>query len=134
LNQNLGSLARDIGDRLGCGATLQALTRTRIGSFNLNDALNIADLSYDTISNHLSPISKALDNLESVHIKDSAEKKLRTGQVINNSDFLETDLSQLKTTKVKLFNKNHTIMAIAIRQDGFFKPIRLIYADLSSSN
>ncbi len=128
------SLARDIGARLGCGATLQALTRTRIGSFKLKDALNIDDLNYDTISNHLYPIYKALDNLVSVYIKNSAEKKLQTGQVINNSELFDTNLDQLETSKVKLLNKKHSIMAIATRQDGFLKPIRLIYADLSSSN
>lgn len=128
------SLARDIGDQLGCGATLQALTRTQIGSFKLNDALNIDDLNYDTISTRLFPISEALDNLESVYIKNSAEKKLQTGQIINNSELFDTNLKQPKTSKVKLLNKKHTIMAIATCQDGFLKPIRLIYADLSSSN
>jgi len=128
------SLARDIGDRLGCGATLQALTRTRIGSFSLNDALNIDELNYDAMINHLLPILKAMDNLDSVYIKETAEKKLLTGQAIKNSELFETDLGQLKTSRVKVFNKNHKIMAIATRHEGFLKPIRLIYADLSSSN
>ena len=128
------SLARDIGDQLGCGATLQTLTRTRIGNFNLKDALNIDDLNYDLISNHLCPIAKAINNLDSVYIKDTVEKKLLTGQAIKNSELIETDLDQPKTLKVKLLNKSHTIMAIAIRHNGFLKPIRLIYADISSTN
>ncbi len=36
------SLARDIGDRLGCGALLQSLRRTRFGPFDLSDALALA--------------------------------------------------------------------------------------------
>jgi tRNA pseudouridine55 synthase len=35
------SLARDIGDRLGCGALLESLRRTRVGSFRLEDALSL---------------------------------------------------------------------------------------------
>ncbi|MCS7188230.1 MAG: tRNA pseudouridine(55) synthase TruB [Bacteroidia bacterium] len=35
----LRSLARDIGDRLGCGAYLAALRRTRIGSFSVQKAI-----------------------------------------------------------------------------------------------
>jgi tRNA pseudouridine55 synthase len=35
----LRSLARDVGERLGCGAHLRALTRTRVGPFRLEDAV-----------------------------------------------------------------------------------------------
>jgi tRNA pseudouridine55 synthase len=35
----LRSLARDLGERLGCGAHLAALTRTGVGPFRLDDAL-----------------------------------------------------------------------------------------------
>jgi tRNA pseudouridine55 synthase len=37
------SLANDFGKRLGCGAYLSSLCRTRIGQFLLSDALNIED-------------------------------------------------------------------------------------------
>ncbi len=35
------SLARDIGDKLGCGAYLSALRRTTIGEFNITDAISV---------------------------------------------------------------------------------------------
>jgi tRNA pseudouridine55 synthase len=35
----LRSLARDVGERLGCGAHLAELTRTRVGPFRLEDAI-----------------------------------------------------------------------------------------------
>ncbi len=35
------SLARDVGQRLGIGAYLQELSRTRVGNFSLSEALNI---------------------------------------------------------------------------------------------
>lgn len=38
------SLVNDIGNRLGCGAYLKSLTRTKIGSFSLSDAIEIEDL------------------------------------------------------------------------------------------
>lgn len=37
-------LARDIGEELGCGAYLRSLTRTRVGNFKLEEALNMEDL------------------------------------------------------------------------------------------
>jgi tRNA pseudouridine55 synthase len=38
------SLARDLGERLGCGATLESLVRTRFGPFVLEEALALSDL------------------------------------------------------------------------------------------
>lgn len=41
----LRSLARDVGEELGCGAHLAALTRTRVGTFRLEDAVEPDRLS-----------------------------------------------------------------------------------------
>jgi len=38
------TLADDIGRKLGCGAYLESLTRTRIGEYRLADAVSIEDL------------------------------------------------------------------------------------------
>lgn len=35
------ALARDVGEKLGCGATMIALERTRIGDFKLDDSVSI---------------------------------------------------------------------------------------------
>ncbi|MGE5435955.1 MAG: tRNA pseudouridine(55) synthase TruB [Syntrophothermus sp.] len=36
-------LAHDLGDKLGCGAVLSSLRRTKIGEYHVDDALNIED-------------------------------------------------------------------------------------------
>jgi tRNA pseudouridine55 synthase len=38
------SLAHDIGEAFGCGGTLKRLVRTRVGSYRLDDALELDDL------------------------------------------------------------------------------------------
>ena len=38
------SLAHHVGEKLGCGACLSSLIRTRIGAFHLEDALNLRQL------------------------------------------------------------------------------------------
>jgi len=38
------SLARDFGEKLGCGAHLSKLVRTRIGPYNLDQALSLEDI------------------------------------------------------------------------------------------
>jgi len=124
------SLARDIGDRLGCGATLIALTRTKIGSFNIDDSLKLEELTLDLIQKHLYPISLALHDFDTVYVKDEAIKKLLTGQVINESDLIKSDLTQLSSPKVQICDSAQKVLAIASRIDSVLKPIRLIYADI----
>lgn len=50
------SLARDIGEALGCGGYLTALRRTHIGSFDVSDAIPLAALTTEMIEKHLLPI------------------------------------------------------------------------------
>ena len=45
----LRSLARDVGERLGCGAHLAALTRTRVGPFRLEDAAEPAKVLWSAV-------------------------------------------------------------------------------------
>ena len=45
------SLARDFGEALGCGAYLHSLCRTRIGNFNLKDALSVEEFIAQTSYN-----------------------------------------------------------------------------------
>lgn len=45
------SLANDIGEKLGCGAHLNSLVRTRIGSFHLDDAFSLEELTRQTFDN-----------------------------------------------------------------------------------
>lgn len=48
------SLANDIGEKLGCGAYLKELIRTRSGSFALQDSIEEDNItSIESISNHL---------------------------------------------------------------------------------
>jgi tRNA pseudouridine55 synthase len=53
------SIARDLGEAVGCGAHLASLKRTRSGAFKLADALTMPELLRDglnAISRHLIPL------------------------------------------------------------------------------
>lgn len=47
------ALARDIGEALGCGAYLDALRRTRIGTFEIKDAIRLDELNADLIESRI---------------------------------------------------------------------------------
>ena len=48
------SLVEDLGKQLGTGAYMPALRRTRVGSFTLEGALSIDDLTPESLQSHLS--------------------------------------------------------------------------------
>jgi tRNA pseudouridine55 synthase len=57
------SIARDLGEALGCGGLVETLIRTRIGSFTIDRAVNLDELSPESIARHLHPSLDALVGL-----------------------------------------------------------------------
>lgn len=80
------SLAHDLGQRLGCGAHLWALRRTRAGPFTLAEAASLAELqagfqdgSWET---HVRPASDAIGGLPRVELSPDGWSHIRNGNPI----------------------------------------------------
>jgi len=84
------SLAHDLGQALGCGAHLSALTRTRVGPFRVEDALDEAGLEAafgdGTWPEPLQPIDCGLMQLPALTVPIEDEKDLRHGQAARIDD------------------------------------------------
>jgi tRNA pseudouridine55 synthase len=84
------SLARDLGDRLGCGAYLGALTRTASGPFRLADAhpleLVRAELAAGRAEDLLLPPDAGLESIPLVRIPARDRAALAQGQVVRVRD------------------------------------------------
>jgi tRNA pseudouridine55 synthase len=75
------SLARDLGESLGCGGYVETLRRTRVGPFRVNDALPL-DADAATARAKVLPVSAALGELPRVAIVDAQAARLRQGQAV----------------------------------------------------
>jgi len=110
------SLAFDVGQKLGCGAYLFSLLRTRIGPFKLPDALSLEDISdvrsEGKIPDILIPIEQALAHLPSVVVKENFTEKVRHGVPLIPLSVLSTegDFKGNQTVSIKDDRKN--ILAI----------------------
>jgi tRNA pseudouridine55 synthase len=71
------SIARDVGEALGCGGLVEVLVRTRIGPFRLEDAIDPTGQSIDAILAHLRPAVEALGDLPRLVV--SSEQVLAIG-------------------------------------------------------
>jgi tRNA pseudouridine55 synthase len=75
------SLARDLGERLGCGALIATLRRTRVGPFAADGALGLeADAA--TARAALLPLAAAVSDLARVTAAPELASRLRRGQAV----------------------------------------------------
>lgn len=77
------SIAFDLGRKLGCGAHLSALCRTRSSAFKLEDAMDLETferLDRDSALGQIIPLSDCLDFMPKVVVGHTIAKKIRYGQ------------------------------------------------------
>jgi tRNA pseudouridine55 synthase len=75
------SLARDLGQRLGCGAYVETLRRTRVGPFRAEDGLGL-DADTATARARLLPLAAGLAHLPRLVMDAAAVERLRHGQSV----------------------------------------------------
>lgn len=80
------SLAHDLGQRLGCGATLTGLRRTKNGRFTLRDAVPLRKLNEAFIDGswyqYLIPAAEALTDWPAIDLTDEQMDAIRHGHRI----------------------------------------------------
>jgi len=75
------SLAGMIGARLGCGATLSMLLRTRVGSHTIEQAVTLEELAEDP-ARHLIAMAEALPHVPQTHMDAAGAQALRQGRAV----------------------------------------------------
>jgi tRNA pseudouridine55 synthase len=73
------SLARDLGDKLGCGALIETLRRTRVGPFIVEDALPL-DVGDAVARARLLPVEAAVSELPRVVVDQETASALGHGR------------------------------------------------------
>jgi tRNA pseudouridine55 synthase len=76
------SIARDVGEALGCGGYVEVLTRIRIGPFSLESAIDGSELSAETLSERLLPVLAAVPDLPLVSLAESQVRDVAQGRGI----------------------------------------------------
>lgn len=73
------SLCRDVGERLGCGATLKTLRRDFTSGFSLRDSVNLEDLTGENIENYLIGEENAVQHLRRVGVSEKQGARFLNG-------------------------------------------------------
>jgi len=106
-------LAHDLGARLGIGAHLSVLRRTKVGEFTLEEARTLDDFSEDTNLCERSLIHprRLLPEMPSVTVTDEVAGYIRNGRAVNLLELSDAKL-------VKVFVNQRELLAIASRVAG----------------
>lgn len=80
------SLAHDLGEKLGCGGHLSALTRTAVGNFSVKDSVSLDQLR-EAFANghaeqHLIPMDEALLHFEAIVVDPQTAKQIQNGSAL----------------------------------------------------
>src|SRR4051812_2430013 len=114
------ALARDLGEALGTGAYLAALTRTASGAFRLEQAHSLDDVRKALADDHLRkvmlPPTTGLDELPRLTVQASDLRALTKGQSIAAPEGVESD------GPVLLLDGKGVLAAVARRRDGKLEP------------
>ena len=108
------SIARDLGERLGCGAHMKSLTRISQGKFCISESKEISHVSKDDIIS----IERAFEDLESITMTSEDEKKFINGLTI-------PELKQ-KDNIYRVFSKENTFIGIGEIKDSFLNHKQLV--------
>ena len=97
------TLCHDIGQRLGCGAAMQHLTRTRVGAFSLDSAVTLAQVEELRDAGTLDDIIESPEyifrDLDKIHVKDAARKLLENGNSFRKDNVLNEDPTGVNDTE-----------------------------------
>jgi tRNA pseudouridine55 synthase len=117
------SLAHDIGQRLGCGAHLEALRRTRSGRFRVEDACTLEALeSAGAGVPCVIPMNALLADMPAVRLTDEGMRRAGHGNSLAahhvSGRLPETDV------RVRVLDAGGEVLAIAeARGDGLLHPL-----------
>jgi tRNA pseudouridine55 synthase len=73
------SLSRDIGEYLGCGATLSGLERTYASGFSICECVDLESLSEENIGEYIFSEEKAVEHLPEINITEKQAVRFSNG-------------------------------------------------------
>ena len=80
------TLCHDIGQKLGCGATMTFLQRTMSGQFQLEEAMTLSEIENlqkeERLMPHVTPVDSVFENLPALIVGKENEKRILNGNLI----------------------------------------------------
>ena len=108
------TLCHDIGKRLGCGAHMSGLVRSKVGIFDLESSVTLDALKEATLDTPgvFFSVEKVLAFLPEIRIKDEFVKPIINGRALPKSALKDLPVNFEPGMSLRVVNGSDTIMAV----------------------
>ncbi|BEP29327.1 tRNA pseudouridine(55) synthase TruB [Helicovermis profundi] len=127
------TLCYDIGEKLGCGAHMSALTRISSGNFTIENVVTIEafkEMTYEQIDKLIVTADNAVSNFKKIYIKNEVLKQVLNGVKFNlldfqinnneNSKYIESEKVLVYDSKKFLGIANYRLSDNSLKMDKLF--------------
>jgi len=125
------TLAHDIGERLGCGAHLVALRRTRVGTLSIDDAValdTLEDATPEARLGWLQPLDTLVAGLPRIGLADGLAERFVQGQRLVLDDASRAPLAREAAGPVRVYAGERLLGIAAFAPPGLLAPQRVLSA------
>jgi tRNA pseudouridine55 synthase len=132
------TLCEDIGAKLGCGACMQKLTRTRVGNFGIDDSMTLNQITALVLKGEFGERITAIDALFPEYVKitvDSQfEKLLYNGNKFDITAIKNNDVKQFMDLQLfRVYDEQNEFIGIYRYESGMFIPVKMFYSGKSET-
>ncbi len=123
------TLCNDIGEKLGCGACMKSLSRTRVGRFYIDDSYTINQIAALNLKGELSSIVAPVDSMfdyPRIQINKEYDKMLYNGNLLPLSAGKALDMGL--ADMVRIYNESGEFIGIYSMDDSGYKPVKIFFA------
>lgn len=121
------TLCHDIGEKLGCGACMESLLRTKVDMYELDKALKLCEVETlvkeDSLNQHIVVIEDILNNYPKVNVVKNADKLLYNGNKLNFKSVVPTNVKE----SVRVYDSKDNFVALYEYDNKYneYKPIKM---------
>ena len=121
------SLCRDIGEKLGCGAAMESLVRSRVGVFNIEDAIKLDEVEKlvdeGKIEDYIKSVDLMFSDIPKVVINEELNKKADNG-----NSFYKNELN-VNYEEIRVYKQDGTFIGIYkyVKGERLYKPVKLFF-------
>jgi tRNA pseudouridine55 synthase len=119
------SVARDLGERLGCGGLVEVLTRTRIGSFEIGDAVDPEALTLDWIEEFMRPALEAVGSMPQITLTAEQVSDIVKGRTLDLASVRDAPTFASEVALIG-FDGSLTAVAKVVASAGRIQPRRVL--------
>lgn len=126
------TLCEDIGKKLGCGACMKKLVRTRVGCFGLDDSLTLEQIEEmthnQTVEEHIVPIDEMFPDYRKLTVLEEYEKLLYNGNAFPAAAVSMQEADLMEQECFRIYDSHAAFIGIFRWSACVFKPVKMFYS------